>query len=175
VDPAAAQPPRRARERYWLHALLLVLTLITTSAVGARLEYNFRQNRPFLAEDLMAVLLSLKEPWTLAPGLPFAATLITILLAHEMGHYLTCRYYGIDASLPYFLPAPTLIGTLGAFIRIRSPILWRTQLCWRRWACCRVCIHSSCAGNRSRVFEGNPRDRKPERLYIQHAHLAASV
>jgi membrane-associated protease RseP (regulator of RpoE activity) len=128
VNPAAGQPPRGARNRYWLHALLLVLTLITTSAVGARLDDNFRQNRPFLAEDLIAVLLSLQEPWTLTSGLPFAVTLITILLAHEMGHYLTCRYYGIDASLPYFLPAPTLIGTLGAFIRIRSPILWRAQL-----------------------------------------------
>jgi membrane-associated protease RseP (regulator of RpoE activity) len=128
VYPAAAQPPRGARERYWLHVLLLVLTLITTSAVGARLEYNFRQNRPFLAEDLIAVVVSLQEPWTLSSGLPFAGTLITILFAHEMGHYLTCRYYGIDATLPYFLPAPTLIGTLGAFIRIRSPIVRRTQL-----------------------------------------------
>ena len=61
-------------------------------------------------------------------GLPFSVTLLTILLAHEMGHYLTCRYYGIDASLPYFLPAPTLIGTFGAFIRIRSAIPSRKQL-----------------------------------------------
>jgi membrane-associated protease RseP (regulator of RpoE activity) len=45
-----------------------------------------------------------------------------------MGHYLTCRYYGIDASLPYFLPAPTLIGTFGAFIRIRSAIPDKRQL-----------------------------------------------
>ena len=66
MDPAAAQPPRGARDRYWLHALLLVLTLMTTSAVGARLDYNFRQNRPFLADDLIAVLVSLQEPWTLA-------------------------------------------------------------------------------------------------------------
>jgi membrane-associated protease RseP (regulator of RpoE activity) len=128
VSSAAAQTSRRARDRYWLHSLLLVLTLLTTSAVGARLEHNFRQNRPFLIEDLIEVILSLREPWTLGPGLPFALTLITILLAHELGHYLTCRYYGINASLPYFLPAPTLIGTLGAFIRIRSPIVWRRQL-----------------------------------------------
>ena len=47
---------------------------------------------------------------------------MTILLAHELGHYFACRYYGIDASLPYFLPFPSPIGTLGAFIRIRSPI-----------------------------------------------------
>jgi membrane-associated protease RseP (regulator of RpoE activity) len=125
---SAPAPPRSARERYWLHGLLLLLTLLTTSAVGARLDYNFRQNRPFLLEDLISVLLSLSEPWTLAAGLPFALTLITILLAHELGHYLTCRYYGIDASLPYFIPAPTLLGTLGAFIRIRSAIVWKRHL-----------------------------------------------
>ena len=51
-----------------------------------------------------------------------------ILLAHEMGHYLCCRYYGVYATLPFFIPAPTLIGTLGAFIRIRSPIRSRTAL-----------------------------------------------
>jgi membrane-associated protease RseP (regulator of RpoE activity) len=128
VNTAPAEAPRTVRNRYWLHGLLLFLTLVTTSAVGARLEANFRQNRPFLLEDLVAVLLSLREPWMLASGLPFALTLITILLAHELGHYLTCRYYAIDASLPYFIPAPTLIGTLGAFIRIRSAILWRKQL-----------------------------------------------
>jgi membrane-associated protease RseP (regulator of RpoE activity) len=53
---------------------------------------------------------------------------MAILLAHELGHYVACRYYSIDASLPYFLPAPTLIGTLGAFIRIRASIPFRTQL-----------------------------------------------
>lgn len=128
MNAAGAQAPGGVRDRYWFHGLLLALTVVTTSAVGARLEHNFRLNRPFLLEDLIAVLLSLAEPWSLAPGLPFALTLVTILLAHEMGHYLTCRYYGIDASLPYFIPAPTLIGTLGAFIRIRSAIVWRKQL-----------------------------------------------
>ena len=53
---------------------------------------------------------------------------MTILLAHELGHYFACRYYGIDASLPYFLPFPSPIGTLGAFIRIRSPIYTRQAL-----------------------------------------------
>jgi membrane-associated protease RseP (regulator of RpoE activity) len=60
--------------------------------------------------------------------LAFSLTLMTILLAHELGHYFACRYYGVDASLPYFLPAPTPIGTLGAFIRIRSPIYTRRAL-----------------------------------------------
>ncbi len=51
-----------------------------------------------------------------------------ILLAHELGHYLTCRYYRISATLPYFIPAPTIIGTFGAFIKIKSPITEKKAL-----------------------------------------------
>jgi membrane-associated protease RseP (regulator of RpoE activity) len=125
--------PRRPRERYWLHALLLFLTFFTTTTVGARMAYNFDRNRPsFLEDDLFGVLSgfgrALTHPLELLQGLPFSLTLLTILMAHEMGHYLTCRYYKIDASLPYFLPAPSLIGTLGAFIRIRSAIYYKRQL-----------------------------------------------
>jgi membrane-associated protease RseP (regulator of RpoE activity) len=53
---------------------------------------------------------------------------LIILLSHEMGHYLLCRYYGVRATLPFFIPAPTLIGTLGAVIRIKAPIRSRTAL-----------------------------------------------
>src|SRR3989475_10871633 len=69
-----------------------------------------------------------RSPSILVNGLPFSLAIMSILLAHEMGHYLTCRYYGIDATLPYFIPAPTLIGTMGAFIRIKSPIQHRAAL-----------------------------------------------
>src|SRR5205807_980730 len=68
------------------------------------------------------------HPQRLLLGIPFAGTLMLILLAHEMGHYLYCKKYGVWATLPFFIPAPTLIGTLGAFIRIRSPIRSRTAL-----------------------------------------------
>jgi len=112
----------------WLHLLLFLLTLLSTTAVGARLAFNFEQNRPTYVDDLWLAITSIAQPDTLLAGLPFSLTLLTILLAHEMGHYLTCRYYGIEASLPYFLPAPTLIGTFGAFIRIRSVIPTRRQL-----------------------------------------------
>jgi membrane-associated protease RseP (regulator of RpoE activity) len=116
--------PRRFRQRYWLHALLFLLTVYSTTLVGARLSYNFAHNRPSfdMDTDLPAYTEMWAQPRELAAGLPFSFTLLTILLAHEFGHYLACVHYGIDASLPYFLPAPTLIGTLGAFIRIRSPI-----------------------------------------------------
>jgi len=133
VVPDLPELPRRPRERYWLHALLLLLTFFTTTTVGARLAYNFDRNRPaFLEDDMIGVLSglthALTHPLDLLQGLPFSLTLLTILMAHEMGHYVTCRYYKIDASLPYFLPAPSLIGTLGAFIRIRSAIYYKRQL-----------------------------------------------
>lgn len=133
LTPDGATDQRRPRERYWLHALLLILTIVSTSAVGSRLAYNFSLNRPvFLEDDLVEMFSGLlhvfTNPAALLPGFPFSFTLITILLAHELGHYLTCRHYRIDASLPYFLPMPTLIGTLGAFIRIRSPIVSKKEL-----------------------------------------------
>ncbi len=136
--PGAAYgaPPRTAfwvvapRRRLWLHLLLFALTVFTTLAVGARLSYNYAHNRPAynVDSDLNPFSGLLADPGRLLAGLPFSATLLAILLAHELGHYLTCRYYGIAATLPYFIPAPTIIGTMGAFIRIRSPIVSRRAL-----------------------------------------------
>jgi membrane-associated protease RseP (regulator of RpoE activity) len=117
------------RERLWLHGLLLLATLFTTTVVGAGLASTFAANRPVDLEQDFVIIFSLwHHPGLLLAGLPFSLTLLSILMAHEMGHYITCLRYGIDASLPYFLPAPTLIGTLGAFIRIRSPIYTRRAL-----------------------------------------------
>lgn len=114
---------RRARPRYWLHAGLFLLTLLSTTAVGAGLALSFHSGQPFTVEtDLEVYRRILADPLYLVTGLPFSLTLLTILLAHELGHYAACVRYGVDASLPYFIPAPTLIGTLGAFIRIKSPI-----------------------------------------------------
>jgi membrane-associated protease RseP (regulator of RpoE activity) len=117
------------RERVWLHLLLFFVTLLTTTLVGAGLAQAFQSNRPLdIERDFAVVFSAWKHPAILLDGLPFSLTLMIILLAHELGHYLTCVHYGIDASLPYFLPAPTLIGTFGAFIRIRSPIYTRRAL-----------------------------------------------
>jgi membrane-associated protease RseP (regulator of RpoE activity) len=116
--------PARPKHRYWLHALLLLLTLISTSIVGSEMAHSFAAGRPFDFEtDLMGYAKLWHDPSFLIDGLPFSLTLLTILMAHEMGHYLAARYYHVDATLPFFLPAPTLIGTFGAFIRIRSAIL----------------------------------------------------
>lgn len=68
------------------------------------------------------------DPELLLIGLAFSVPTILILLAHELGHYLTCRHYGIAATLPHFIPAPIGLGTFGAFIRIRQPIRTKRQL-----------------------------------------------
>ncbi len=123
----------RRKPRYWLHAILLLATVFTTLVVGARLEFNFLNNLPaFSLEDntlpMFPLHWILQEPTRLLMGVPFAFTLMIILLAHEMGHYLYCVRYGVWATLPFFIPAPTLIGTFGAFIRIKSPIRSRDAL-----------------------------------------------
>ncbi|MFZ0213548.1 MAG: site-2 protease family protein [Candidatus Acidiferrales bacterium] len=120
------------QERPFVLALFLFsLTLISTLAVGREFSLSYAQNRPpFSGVDnpFIPTFQTLIHPRLLLGGIPFAFTLIGILLAHELGHYFTCRYYRISASYPYFLPAPTIIGTFGAFIRIRSPIVNRKAL-----------------------------------------------
>src|SRR5579862_9673988 len=108
---------------------LFLLTVISTLAVGAQFASSYAAGQsPDFEEFFSTYANLLSHPQLLLAGVPFAFTLIGILLAHELGHFFACRYYGISASYPYFLPAPTLIGTLGAFIRIRSPIYNRKAL-----------------------------------------------
>jgi membrane-associated protease RseP (regulator of RpoE activity) len=128
VEVYVAPPP--LKRRYWLHALLLLLTIFSTLVVGARLQYNFDHNLPaFSLEDsIFPVRWAAGHPSHLLLGIPFSATLLLILLAHEMGHFLYCVRYRVWATLPFFIPAPTLFGTFGAFIRIRSPIRSRAAL-----------------------------------------------
>lgn len=125
LDTSAAWLPQARRpRRLWLHIILFLLTLFSTTVVGARMQHNFQRNLPFfdIEHDLDAFFYGWMQPGLILNGLPFSLTLLTILMAHEFGHYLACVYYRVDASLPYFLPAPTFTGTFGAFIRIRSPI-----------------------------------------------------
>ena len=108
-------------DRKWLNALLLAATLATTTLTGAchwiSFEADFQAGNPHLTL------------WAIANGLWYSLTILAILGAHELGHYLACRYYGINASLPYFLPIPfPLTGTAGAFIRIRQPITTKRAL-----------------------------------------------
>src|SRR5205814_4209104 len=120
-------PPK---SRLWLHILLFLLTVFTTLVIGARLSHNFYSNQPAYAldEDFFPWKWALSAPSRLLGGIPFSLTLMLILFAHEMGHYVACLRYRVYATLPFFVPAPTLIGTMGAFIRIKSPIQSRKAL-----------------------------------------------
>jgi len=130
--PVFVAAPRR--QRYWLHVLLLLLTLFTTTVVGSHMQSNFQKGFSVFAEDedsfapFFPIADVYHHPSHLLLGLPFSLTLMAILMAHEMGHYLYCVRYNVSATLPFFIPFPSLIGTLGAFIRIRSPIRSRTAL-----------------------------------------------
>ncbi len=116
--------------RYWLlNVSLFVATLITTTAFGSALFESFAANRPLGFDLILSNYLRLFNlDHRVFSGLLFSVPLLLILLAHELGHYVECRKRDVDASLPYFLPSPFLLGTFGAFIRIRSPIYTRRGL-----------------------------------------------
>lgn len=106
---------RKNKQPYFVPLILFVLTIITTLIAGA----------------LQQGVNPLANPEKIYLGLPFSLTLMSILLTHEMGHYLTSKMHGVDATLPFFIPAPPIpfiIGTLGAFIKMRSPIMNRKAL-----------------------------------------------
>jgi membrane-associated protease RseP (regulator of RpoE activity) len=130
--PPAGPPaqPRRRIGSALLALLLFLLTVLSTLVVGVQFAQAYAANQaPFSTEiSPFPYAAVLADPRLLLTGLPFSFTLMGILLAHELGHFFACRYYGIAASYPYFIPAPTLIGTMGAFIRIRSPIVNRKAL-----------------------------------------------
>jgi len=121
------QPATRTRprgRRIWLHALLFLLTTWSVLVSGA----FWFAGVPLELSDIPFWLVPF-TPAALVPSIPFTACLLAILLAHEMGHYLACRRYGVAATLPFFLPAPSLMfGTFGALIRIRSQIPHRKAL-----------------------------------------------
>lgn len=97
----------------YLHILLFVLTFLTMLVAGALFQKGAN---------------IFKEPWRIIEGLPFALTLMVILLSHELSHYFTSKKHHTKATLPYFIPAPSLIGTFGAFIKMKSPIVTRKAL-----------------------------------------------
>lgn len=119
---SAWRPRPKFQDRVWRHALLLLLTIGTTTLAGADHYYSFLTDLG--GRDVPVVLTDL-----LLAGFWYSGTILAILGCHEFGHYGACRYYDVDASLPFFLPAPLpLTGTLGAFIRIREPIPTKQML-----------------------------------------------
>ena len=117
------QPQPKFQDRVWRHAALFVLTIATTTLAGAE-HYAGFQSDFVLPVDLQMPIAAL-----LLRGFWYSATILAILGCHELGHYFACRYYDVDASLPFFIPVPLpLTGTLGAFIRIREPIPTKRML-----------------------------------------------
>jgi hypothetical protein len=140
AEVTVIHPPR---DRYWLHALLLLATVFTTLVVGAGMQFSFQNNlAPYSADDnavlsFFPVEWVIHQPARLLLGIPFSFTLLLILLCHEMGHYVYCHRYRVWATLPFFIPFPSLAGTMGAFIRIRGALRSRAALfdidSFRRW------------------------------------------
>lgn len=125
LDELLALPgvlPQVERPRLWLHALLFGATVLTTLYVGAGMS----EARP--PDSLWWPLFHLWQGW------PFALSLLSILLAHELGHYFTGRHYRVPVSLPYFIPLPVpdflgnILGTMGAVIRMKAPITNRRAM-----------------------------------------------
>lgn len=134
--------------REWrVHGALFLTTVVTTTLAGMLLvaapkltAYEPPLSGPlgillyiplaFLHTMIEVIRIGFTTPEVFAKGVAFSASLLAILFSHEMGHYLACRYYKVDATLPYFIPAPPvgLAGTFGAFIKIRSPIPTRRAL-----------------------------------------------
>jgi membrane-associated protease RseP (regulator of RpoE activity) len=128
------------------HSLLFLLTFLTTTFAGivgaappidvpppglsGLLSYVLYIPDYYLRVISALLSYAFLHPHIVSQGVTFATALLTILTAHEMGHYLACRYYGVKATLPFFIPAPPLFlaGTFGAFIKMKSPIPSRRAL-----------------------------------------------
>lgn len=105
-------PVRKEQEKIWVNLVLFIATVFTTMICGAWMfGVNFWN-----------------EPLQVFQGLPFTFAILAVLGSHEMAHYAMARYHGMKTSLPYFIPFPTFIGTMGAVIRYRGPIPNRKAL-----------------------------------------------
>lgn len=146
VSRVAAKPTAR---QWMVHAGLFLVTALTTTICGITMagpDLDLNSLAPsgtrsivgsvlmipwfYLGTILAIVRYAFLHPSYLAQGLIFSGSLLAILTSHEFGHYLFCRYYGVDATLPFFIPQPPLLipGTFGAFIRMRSPVPSRRAL-----------------------------------------------
>lgn len=125
--------PSSRRERWWLHIVLLLATLFSTFVAGSLLAGRvpiFFQAFPLFDGWWIPLPIALDGSALLA-GVPFGLALVGLLAMHEAGHYFTARRHRISVTPPFFVPFPpylSIIGTLGAFIRLRSPVINRRTL-----------------------------------------------
>jgi Peptidase family M50 len=130
LSPTRSSSVRSPFREYGIPLLLLGVSVLTTTANGARFMQNFVEGLPPVVRDsdLWPWGWLLEHPEMFKTGFAFSVSLLGILLIHEFGHYFACRWHGIRAALPWVLPAPTLSGTAGAIIKIRSRIPHRDAL-----------------------------------------------
>lgn len=105
IEPEPSNP--------WINLILFGVTLISVLMTGALYGIDEGSVREFGAT--MAAVRNLDK------GIPFAVSMLGILVAHEFGHYFAARYHKTPVTLPYFIPFPSLLGTMGAFIRLKAP------------------------------------------------------
>jgi len=145
-DLVARQIPKISAREWRIHGLLFVLTVITTTFAGIMwgapdpsgpeprlatpLDYLLYLPLSYYYAIVELLRYTVTHPALIGDGVKFSASLLAILFSHEMGHYLACRHYKVDATLPYFIPAPPIFmaGTFGAFIKIRAAIPTRRAL-----------------------------------------------
>lgn len=113
--------PMTGDRKTWLNGLLFGLTILTTWFAGLFFAMSFLSTAGVSG-------ISLFDPRVVGLGFLYALALMIILTGHELGHYLTCRRYGVLATYPYFIPGPPFLGTFGAFIRIKSPVRFKHQI-----------------------------------------------
>jgi membrane-associated protease RseP (regulator of RpoE activity) len=150
ATPAAARAARPTARQWLLHGSMFLMTAITTTISGivwlSSSEAGAVSSSPpatgggagslllipwyYITGIGSLIWLALSHPAVLLPGVKFSASLLAILTAHEFGHYFFCRHYGVDATLPFFIPQPPglLPGTFGAFIKMKSPVPSRRAL-----------------------------------------------
>jgi membrane-associated protease RseP (regulator of RpoE activity) len=146
----AVRPAAKPTARQWLlHIGLFILTAFSTTVCGIFMtagDLNLNAPRPPVVRGIGGAILAipwlyvstvveivrqaLLHPQYLGQGLLYTGSLLAILAAHESGHYLCCRYYGVEATLPFFIPQPPMLipGTFGAFIRMKSAVPSRRAL-----------------------------------------------
>ena len=105
-------PENKEKQKIWINLVLFITTFFTTMICGA---------------GMFGVNLE-NEPMQLFRGLPFSIAIMAILSSHEMAHYIMAKYHGMETSLPYFIPIPMFIGTMGAVIRYKGPVPDRKAL-----------------------------------------------
>jgi membrane-associated protease RseP (regulator of RpoE activity) len=135
LSQARTRDAELSASRVLLHSALLVITALSTTITGAAFTIQ-AQDDTLIGSLLGPVIAVVRETASgnfepLTKGLLFTFSLLTILGAHELGHFFACRHYGIRATLPFFIPAPptiTLFGTFGAVIKIKEPIRSRRAL-----------------------------------------------